>query len=64
VGASLASVLSYTTQAVVLALIAARLSRRRAGDYLLPTGAEVRRLADGVRELRGHLGRVRRGPTP
>jgi O-antigen/teichoic acid export membrane protein len=64
VGASLASVLSYTTQAVVLALIAARLSRRRAGDYLLPTGAEVRRLVDGVRELRGHLGRVRGGPTP
>ena len=64
VGASLASVLSYTTQAVVLALIAARLSRRRAADYLLPTGAEVRRLVDGVRELRGHLGRVRGGPTP
>ncbi len=57
VGASLASVISYTIQAGLLAIIAGRLARRRALDYLIPTRAEVDRLREGLGELRGRLRR-------
>jgi hypothetical protein len=37
--------------------IASRLSRRRPLDFVLPTGAEVRRLRDGLREAAAMLRR-------
>lgn len=60
IGAALASLISYTAHAAMLVIVAARLSRRRPLDYVIPTRAEVGRLGDGVRELRD---RVRRQPA-
>lgn len=56
-GAALASLISYSVHAALLVLIAARLSRRPALGYVIPTAAEISRLADGLRELRGRLAR-------
>ena len=56
-GAALASLISYSVHAALLVLIAARLSRRPALGYVIPTAAEISRLADGLRELRGRMAR-------
>jgi O-antigen/teichoic acid export membrane protein len=56
-GAAVASLISYTLNATMLVLIASRLSRRRPIDFVLPTGAELRRLRDGLVEARGMLRR-------
>ena len=50
-GAALASLISYSVNAGMLLSIAARLSRRGPFDFLLPTGAEWRRLLSGLREV-------------
>jgi O-antigen/teichoic acid export membrane protein len=50
-GAALASLISYSVNAGMLLSIAARLSRRGPFDFLLPTGAELRRLMSGLREV-------------
>lgn len=57
VGAALASLVSYFTHASILVVIAARLSRRRPLEYVIPTAAEVSRLTDG---LAAALRRLRR----
>lgn len=57
-GAALASLISYTVHATMLAIIASRLARRPTLEYVVPTSAEVRRLADGLRLV---LRRLRRG---
>ena len=49
-GAALASLVSYTLNATLLLTIASRLSRRPPLEFILPTGAELRRLRDGLRE--------------
>jgi O-antigen/teichoic acid export membrane protein len=49
VGAALASLVSYVAHATLLVIVASRLSRRRPLEFVLPGGAEVRRLADGLR---------------
>ncbi len=49
-GAAVASLVSYTLNAAMLLGIAARLSRQRPLEFVLPTGAEVRRLRDGIGE--------------
>ena len=51
VGAAIASLISYSINATLLVFIAARLSRRRRRDFILPTGAEWQRLVSGLREL-------------
>jgi len=51
VGAAIASLISYSVNATLLLFIAARLSRRRKRDFILPTGAEWRRLVSGLGEL-------------
>lgn len=61
-GAALSSLISYTVNAVMLLTIASRLSRQRPRDFVLPTGAEWRRLIDGGRQLLRELDR-RRGPA-
>lgn len=57
VGASAASLISYTVQAVILLGIAVRLTHRGPAAFLIPGREEVRRLRDGVTGL---LGTVRR----
>lgn len=49
VGAALASMISYVVHATMLTVIASRLAHRRGLEYVVPTSAEVRRLADGIR---------------
>jgi O-antigen/teichoic acid export membrane protein len=56
-GAAMASLISYVVHASVLAVIASRIAHRRPLEYVIPTGAEVRRLAAGIRDL---TARVRR----
>lgn len=51
IGAALASLISYTAHAALLAGVAARLSRRRPLEYVIPTRAEVMRLADGLSDV-------------
>jgi O-antigen/teichoic acid export membrane protein len=60
VGAAMASLISYTAHAALLVNVAARLSRRRAVDYFVPTGTEVARVRDGLRDA---WRRVRRTPA-
>jgi O-antigen/teichoic acid export membrane protein len=50
-GAALASLVSYAGHAVIMVVTAARLSHRRPLDYVIPTGAEVRRLRHGLLAL-------------
>jgi len=57
VGASAASLISYTVQAVILLGMAVRLTHRGPAAFLIPGREEVRRLRDGVTGL---LGTVRR----
>lgn len=57
IGAAAASLVSYTMNAAMLLAIASRLSRRRPHEFVVPTGAEFRRLRDGVVELRAMLWR-------
>lgn len=56
-GAALASLISYVIHAAILTVIAARIANRRPLEYVVPTSAEVRRLADGIRDV---LARLRR----
>lgn len=56
-GAAIASLLSYTLNAAMLVAIASQLSRRRPIDFVVPTGAELRRLLDGLGEMRAMLRR-------
>jgi O-antigen/teichoic acid export membrane protein len=56
-GAAIASMLSYTLNAAMLLTIASRLSRRRPLEFVLPTRAELRRLRDGLGDLRSMAGR-------
>ncbi|HET7646355.1 MAG TPA: polysaccharide biosynthesis C-terminal domain-containing protein [Candidatus Limnocylindria bacterium] len=51
VGAALASLISYAGHASILVFTAARLAHTRPLDYVIPTGAEVSRLRDGVTAL-------------
>jgi len=51
VGASAASLVSYSVQTGMLVYTSSRLSHRPAAAFLLPGRAEWRRLADGVRTL-------------
>jgi O-antigen/teichoic acid export membrane protein len=51
VGAATASLVSYAAHATLLVVIAARLSRRRPLEFVIPGGAEVRRLANGLLAL-------------
>ncbi len=60
-GAALSSLISYTVNAVMLLTIASRLSQRRPRDFVVPTGAEWRRLIDGGRQLLRELDRKRNG---
>ena len=55
VGAALASLISYVVHASLLAVIASRIARRRPLDYVIPTGAEVRRLVDAAGMLRARI---------
>ncbi len=55
VGAALASLISYVSHATILLVIASRLSGHRPLQYVVPTGAEVGRLADGLHALAGRL---------
>ena len=52
IGAAIASLVSYLLNASLLVLIASRLSRRHPLEFVVPTGAELRRLRDGLGELR------------
>lgn len=62
-GAATASLISYSVNAAMLLSIASRLSHRGPLEFLLPTGAEWRRLMDGLRELLATLTtRLRRAP--
>jgi len=61
IGAALASLISYVVHATLLAVIASRIARRGPLEYVIPTGAEVRRLTDGVRLLVARLRRGRAG---
>lgn len=61
IGAALASLISYVVHATLLAIIAARIARRRPLEYVIPTGTEVRRLTDGMGLLVARLRRGRRG---
>ena len=56
-GAAVASLISYTLNATLLLTIASRLSRREPLDFVLPTGAEIRRLRDGLGEVGAMLRR-------
>lgn len=58
VGAALASCISYAVHAAMLVTIASRLSRQPPAAYVIPTGAEMTRLTDGIGAL---LRRVRPG---
>lgn len=60
VGASAASLLSYSIHAAILLLIASRLARRRAREFILPGRAEVRRLHEGLASL---VAGLRRAPS-
>lgn len=51
IGAAIASLISYSVNATLLVFIAARLSRRRRREFVLPTRAEWQRLVTGLREL-------------
>lgn len=50
-GAALASLISYAGHATILVFTASRIAHTRPLDYVVPTGAEVRRLRDGVAAL-------------
>jgi O-antigen/teichoic acid export membrane protein len=50
-GAAMASLVSYVVHASVLTVIASRIAHRRPLEYVIPTGAEVRRLAAGIRDV-------------
>jgi O-antigen/teichoic acid export membrane protein len=52
-GAALASTMSYTLNAAMLLTIASRLSRRQPLEFVVPTRAELRRLREGLTDLRG-----------
>ena len=56
-GAAVASLISYTLNASLLLIIASRLSRREPLDFVLPTGAEIRRLREGLGEVGAMLRR-------
>jgi O-antigen/teichoic acid export membrane protein len=56
-GAAVASLVSYTLNATLLLTIASRLSRRRPMEFVVPTGAELRRLRDGLGEVGAMLRR-------
>jgi O-antigen/teichoic acid export membrane protein len=51
VGAALASLISYAGHASILVFTASRIAHTRPLDYVVPTGAEVARLRDGVAAL-------------
>jgi O-antigen/teichoic acid export membrane protein len=53
IGAALASLISYGIHAAILVVTAARIAHRRPVEYVVPTGAEVQRLRDGVAALLG-----------
>jgi O-antigen/teichoic acid export membrane protein len=59
-GAAAASLISYSAHAAMLLVITSRLTRRSPFAYLVPSGAEWRRLSAGLRELRERL----RGSRP
>jgi O-antigen/teichoic acid export membrane protein len=59
-GAALASLISYAVHASMLAVISARIAHRSPLEYFVPTSAEARRLADGIRV---GVRRLRRGMT-
>jgi O-antigen/teichoic acid export membrane protein len=48
IGAALATLISYAVHATILVMTAARMSRRRPVEYVIPTRAEFARLAAGV----------------
>jgi O-antigen/teichoic acid export membrane protein len=50
-GAAMASLISYVVHASMLAVIASRIARRHPLEYVIPTGAEVRRLGAGIRDV-------------
>jgi O-antigen/teichoic acid export membrane protein len=56
-GAAVASLISYVAHAGMLLTVTARLSHRSAMSYVIPTGAEWRRLIAGLAELRGRMAR-------
>ncbi len=56
-GAAVASLISYTLNATLLVAIASRLSRRPPLEFVVPTGEELRRLRDGLGEVRTMLRR-------
>ena len=56
-GAAVASLISYTLNASLLLMIASRLSRRQPVEFVLPTGAEIRRLREGLGEVGAMLRR-------
>ena len=53
IGAAVASTVSYSLNAAMLLTIASRLSRRRPLEFVVPGRAELRRLREGLRDLRG-----------
>jgi O-antigen/teichoic acid export membrane protein len=57
-GAAVASLISYTINALMLIVIASRLSRRRPHEFVIPTRAEIDRLWAGIRETRTMLRRA------
>ena len=60
VGASIASLISYSVHAFMLVTISSRLSGRPALSFVIPTRAEWVRLVTGIREVRA----LRKGATP
>lgn len=61
VGASAASLISYSIHAAILLAVASRLARRSAGDFILPGSAEIRRLREGILSLIAGLRGARSG---
>jgi O-antigen/teichoic acid export membrane protein len=60
VGASAASLISYSLHAAILLVIASRLARRRAIDFVVPGRTEGQRLRDGLVSL---IAALRRKPA-
>jgi O-antigen/teichoic acid export membrane protein len=61
VGASAASLVSYTVHAAILLAIASRLARRGVGAFVIPGRAEVHRLREGLAKLAAGLRRSSSG---
>ncbi len=63
VGASAASLISYSIHAVILVAMASRMTRRGWAQFLVPGPSEARRLRDGVTNLIAGLRRSDKGGT-